>query len=341
MTEAWLMCDAIEDQRLENRRTPNVPVSYEDLADIGVWVRKMSNVDTMLEPGPQGEPCEVDRIMAQQGYKNRDEVVCSPDKLPNYDDKLKMFFQEHIHEDEEIRLIRAGSGYFDVRNAKDEWVRIRVTAGDLLVVPAGIYHRFTMDEGNFTHAIRLFYDAPKWTPVNRPCEENPFRQEYLRKYVTAPPPKCTILGAANDTDNIYFNHPEKFDDVVRGLVHGTLDAGKKDLLIMLFSGVVNEKTGKSWCPDCVEVVEPLRAAVAAAQAKGRKVYFVQVGVERSSYLKNPNYLLRKHPFVELKSIPTVIVCEAKPEVEGEDDEAAGLRELARMENFNDEWLAKL
>lgn len=159
---------------------------------------------------------EVDALASERGYKNRDEVKVSPQTMGDaYEDKVRSFFHEHLHEDEEIRYIRGGRGYFDVRNEGDEWVRIELEKDDLIILPPGIYHRFTTDETNvsetdplcpwdasgvvlgavanwfmrlmqYVHAMRLFKEEPKWTPLNRSNEldENPHRKGYVSQYLS-------------------------------------------------------------------------------------------------------------------------------------------------------------
>ena len=123
------------DQRLPHDSGNDVVV--DDLKKLGVLYYRI------------GDIAGVDQLASERGYKNRDEITVSPEKMGDiYEDKVKSFFTEHLHEDEEIRYVRDGHGYFDVRNKGDQWIRIQLEKDDLLILPAGIYHRFTTDDSN-------------------------------------------------------------------------------------------------------------------------------------------------------------------------------------------------
>jgi 1,2-dihydroxy-3-keto-5-methylthiopentene dioxygenase len=131
---------------------------YNPLTDIGVlhW-EGMNGVD---------DP-RLAAIREERGYTYMDMIECCPEKLPGYDTKILSFFEEHIHRDEEIRFCADGSGYFDVRDENDKWIRVHLGAGDLIILPAGIMHRYTNDTNNYIKAVRLFVGEPVWTPYNR------------------------------------------------------------------------------------------------------------------------------------------------------------------------------
>lgn len=175
MVQAWYMDEETNDQRLEHHRNPPEYLNLEDLhKKTGVEYFKI-NVDTYPTDGV------LDKLKQERGYTYEDEIICSKECLQNYEEKLKSFFAEHLHTDEEIRFVLDGSGYFDVRDGSDNWIRIAVSAGDMIVIPSGIYHRFTLDSKNYIKAKRFFIGEPVWLPYNRPADDMECRKEYVDK----------------------------------------------------------------------------------------------------------------------------------------------------------------
>ncbi|XP_068920873.1 acireductone dioxygenase [Petaurus breviceps papuanus] len=173
MVEAWYMDDSSEDQRKPHRCEPQSPVSLEELQQLGVFYWK-------LDADKYEDDPELDKIRKDRNYCWMDIITICKDKLPNYEEKIKMFYEEHLHLDDEIRYILDGSGYFDVRDKEDKWIRIFMEKGDMITLPAGIYHRFTLDETNYVKAMRLFVGEPVWTAYNRPADHFEVRGQYLQ-----------------------------------------------------------------------------------------------------------------------------------------------------------------
>ncbi|GAB2220089.1 hypothetical protein Droror1_Dr00007732 [Drosera rotundifolia] len=175
--EAWYMKEGKEDHRLPCHRNPKEYVSIDKLAEIGVlyWHLDAKNYENDEE---------LKQLRETRGYNYHDMLDLCPEKVENYEEKLKNFYTEHIHANEEIRYCLEGSGYFDVRGKDDRWIRIWIKEGDLIILPAGIYHRFTLDTSNYVKLMRLFMGEPVWTSYNRPQEAHPARKEYVKTFAT-------------------------------------------------------------------------------------------------------------------------------------------------------------
>ncbi|KAJ7473649.1 RmlC-like cupin domain-containing protein [Mycena galericulata] len=172
---AWYFDNLPGAPGLPHNSPPSKPVTSEGLATLNV---------RCLSIPVDGYEAKINDIAREREYKSRDTIDISRAGLGEaYDAKIKGFFQEHMHEDEEIRYVLSGGGYFDVREAPtDAWIRLALEPGDLLVLPAGIYHRLALDDAESIHLLRLFQDEPKWTAYNRgpDTEVNPQRVGYLR-----------------------------------------------------------------------------------------------------------------------------------------------------------------
>eukprot|EP00600_Ochromonadales_sp_CCMP1393_P006508 CAMPEP_0174975918 /NCGR_PEP_ID=MMETSP0004_2-20121128/12719_1 /TAXON_ID=420556 /ORGANISM="Ochromonas sp., Strain CCMP1393" /LENGTH=178 /DNA_ID=CAMNT_0016226841 /DNA_START=54 /DNA_END=590 /DNA_ORIENTATION=- len=173
---AWYMDNEEGDQRLPHKADGG-DVSLDLIAKLGVihW-SGLSGVD---------DP-KLALIKEERGYTYTDVCTVHPDTLPDFENKIKSFFREHIHYDEEIRYCVEGSGYFDVRGPNDEWIRIQLEAGDMIVLPEGIYHRFTCDSKDYIKAMRLFVGEPVWTPYNRDeidAAKDISRQKYVATFL--------------------------------------------------------------------------------------------------------------------------------------------------------------
>jgi 1,2-dihydroxy-3-keto-5-methylthiopentene dioxygenase len=59
-------------------------------------------------------------------------------------------------------------GYEDVRDLDGQWIRIEIKKGDLIVLPPGMYHRFTLDHNNYLKVTNYLMINPPPPPPPPP-----------------------------------------------------------------------------------------------------------------------------------------------------------------------------
>jgi 1,2-dihydroxy-3-keto-5-methylthiopentene dioxygenase len=108
----------------------------------------------------------IEGIKREQGYVDQDVVELSP-STENLDAICAKFDKEHYHTEDEVRFVLEGDGIFDVRDEGDAWIRIEVTKGDIISIPARKYHRFYLTDQKHIRCMRLFANHDGWAPLYR------------------------------------------------------------------------------------------------------------------------------------------------------------------------------
>jgi len=105
---------------------------------------------------------EIDEMKRRGGYVTADVIDVNP-QTPNLEAMLARFDKEHTHDEDEVRFILAGRGIFFL-HIGGRVASVEVGPGDMLRVPRGTTHWFTLCEDRRIRAIRWFQNAAGWTP---------------------------------------------------------------------------------------------------------------------------------------------------------------------------------
>jgi 1,2-dihydroxy-3-keto-5-methylthiopentene dioxygenase len=158
--EAWYIPETLKNQCYPNKIISCESVTVEMLRAIGIsyWKMDAESYEYPVHSVPWDPKESLDRKLKKlrddRGYSYADIITIHRDLLPDFDSKVKAFFEEHIHDAEEIRYVLGGSGYFDVRDLQDRWIRIHVKKGDLITLPEGMEQYITSPETSLDQAKR-------------------------------------------------------------------------------------------------------------------------------------------------------------------------------------------
>ena len=149
------------DQKFENEAAIR-----GELAALGIdyerWTLDRVGADASAEDVLKAYAGEIDEMKRRGGYVTADVIDVNP-ATPNLDAMLAKFDKEHTHSEDEVRFILAGRGIFFL-NIKGKVASVEVGPGDMLRVPKGTTHWFTLCEDRRIRAIRWFQQIAGWTP---------------------------------------------------------------------------------------------------------------------------------------------------------------------------------
>jgi len=149
-----------------NEKIDAEPEIRAALAGLGIdyerWDLSRVPADSPADAVLSAFAAEIDEMKQRGGYRTADVIDVNPG-TPGLDAMLAKFDKEHTHSEDEVRFILAGRGVFFL-NIGGRVASVEVGPGDMLRVPRGTTHWFTLCEDRRIRAIRWFQDTTGWTP---------------------------------------------------------------------------------------------------------------------------------------------------------------------------------
>lgn len=163
MSRLRIFADHSPDQPEFDSRDPAAIAA--ELEKIGVTFERWQATEP-VQPGASQEQViaayrqDIDRLVAERGFKTVDVVSIAPDN-PNREEMRRKFLDEHYHKEDEVRFFVAGSGLFTL-HVDDKVYEIECVKDDLIAVPDGTLHWFDMGPEPSFVAIRFFTEPDGW-----------------------------------------------------------------------------------------------------------------------------------------------------------------------------------
>ncbi|KIL34757.1 acireductone dioxygenase [Cohnella kolymensis] len=105
---------------------------------------------------------EIRDLAGRRSYKTWD-IIALSESTPNLDELLKKFENVHTHTEDEVRAITAGRGIFIIKGDDETgYFDVELEAGDVISVPEGQPHFFTLMDNKQIVAVRLFIEPAGW-----------------------------------------------------------------------------------------------------------------------------------------------------------------------------------
>ena len=159
--------------RIFNESDPATPefASYDpdfiatELKKLGVTFERWK-ASKAIAPGASPEDvidayrADIDRLVAERGFKTVDVVSIAPDN-PQREAMRAKFLDEHYHKEDEVRFFVAGSGLFTL-HVGDKVYEVECVKDDLIGVPDSTLHWFDMGPEPSFVAIRFFTEPDGW-----------------------------------------------------------------------------------------------------------------------------------------------------------------------------------